>query len=64
MFDVTNLHSRPVCLSDGVILAAHGTPGATRAVAALTGFDRRLVAAGLISVQAVVEKALPKEEKK
>jgi len=52
MKEVTNQTRRPQTLSDGTILAAAGTLGATKSVAAVSeGDEKRLVRSGAISVR-------------
>jgi hypothetical protein len=60
MQEVTNLFNRPLILSDGTVLAAHGTCGAKKTVV-LAAFDRRLAERGLLALGAeVAEKAVEK----
>ncbi|HEY6232806.1 MAG TPA: hypothetical protein VIW64_16195 [Pyrinomonadaceae bacterium] len=52
MKEVTNNTRRVQTLSDGTILAASGTAGATKSIAALSdGDQKRLVNSGAISVR-------------
>ncbi len=52
MKEVTNLHTQPLELEDGTILAAAGTEGATKTVKALGERDeKRLVRRGFIFVR-------------
>lgn len=59
MKQVTNLHTQPLALEDGTILAAAGTDGATKTVDSLGEADVRLVDRDLISVRDQGLKAVP-----
>ena len=47
---VVNRHRQPLSLENGMILAAAGTKGAEREIAALGERDQRLVTRGLVVV--------------
>lgn len=52
MKEVQNLHTQPVTLSDGTVLAAAGTRGSTKSVEGLSPSDeKRLVRRSLIIVR-------------
>lgn len=51
MKEVTNLHTQPLALEDGTVLAAAGTDGATKAVDSVSETDARLVDRNLIIVR-------------
>lgn len=51
MKEVVNLHTQPLSLESGVILAAAGTDGSVKTVEELSDGDKRLVDAGLILVR-------------
>jgi hypothetical protein len=59
MKEVRNLHTQPLDLEDGTILAAAGTEGSTKTVDSLSERDERLVRLNLISVRNQVLKAVP-----
>ena len=52
MTQVTNLHSQPITLSGGTVLAAAGTDGSTKSVTELSDGDKKgLLRRELISVR-------------